>query len=186
MILQIYRETVATGREADYDALEQDTAQHAARLGCPNPYLAAESLRGPKVVWFFNAYDSASEQRRVAQSYMRNARLMAALARNSSHKAEFTSETSVVFAHYQPDAGSSAWSPGQGRFLRIIEAKTAGRADGAVFETDDGTRFVVTACATREDAEKSADARTHVLAVRPSWSFPAPAWIAADKNFWNA
>lgn len=185
MILQIYRETVAPGREADYDALERETAKNAARLGCPNPYLGAESLRGPKVVWWFNAYESPAEQRRVAEGYMRNAKLMAALARSSSHKAEFTSDTSDVFAHYRPEAsGGNSWSPGQGRFLRIVETKAATGATGAVFETDDGTRFIVTPCVAREDAEQSDDAKTYVLAVRPSWSFAAPAWVAADKDFW--
>jgi hypothetical protein len=187
MILQIYREAVLAGREAEYDAIEQDTAKNAARLGCPNPYLGAESLSGPTVLWFFNAYDSVAEQRGVSQSYMRNAKLVAALARNSSRKAEFTGATSDVFAHYRADAGRGAsWSPGQGRFLRIIESKAAKKADGAVFETDDGIRFIVTACLTRDDAEKDADAETHVLAVRPSWSFAAPAWIAADEKFWGA
>jgi hypothetical protein len=186
MILQIYRETVLPGREADYDLVERETAKNAARLGCPNPYLGAESLRGPKVVWWFNAYESPAEQRRVAESYMRNAKLMDALARSSSHKAEFTSDTSDVFAHYQPEVSSGvSWSPGQGRFLRIVETKAVGKAAGAMFETEDGTRFIVTACSTREDAEKSADAKTHVLAVRPAWSFAAPTWVAADKDFWT-
>jgi hypothetical protein len=187
MILQIYRETVASEREAEYDALERETAKNAARLGCPNPYLGAESLRGPKVAWWFNAYDSPAEQRRVAESYMRNAKLMAALARSSSHKAEFTSDTSDVFAHYRPEAsGGTSWAPGQGRFLRIVETKTASAFGGAVFQTDGGARFVVTACETREQAEHDADGDAHVLAVRPMWSVPAPAWVAADREFWNA
>ena len=185
MILQIYRETIAPGREGDFDSIERDTARNAARLGCPNPYLAAEAMRGAKVVWWFNAYDSTADQRRVAQSYMHNAKLMAAMARNSSHKAEFTGDTSDVFAHARPDAsGGLSWTPGLGRFLCVIETKGSENARGAVFETDDGTRFIITACTTREAAEKSAKPQTHVLKVRPEWSFPSPAWVAADKEFW--
>ena len=185
MILQIYRETVTRGRESDYDAIERDTARNAARLGCPNPYLAAEALRGPQVVWWFNAYDSPAEQRRVAQSYMHNAKLMALLARNSSHKAEFTSDTSDVFAHYRPDAsGGVSWTPGLGRFLCVVVTKADNTGRGAVFETEDGTRYIVTACTTREAAEKSVKPGTHVLKVRPDWSFPSPAWVAADQEFW--
>jgi hypothetical protein len=185
MILQIYRETLLPGGEPGYDALERDTAINAARLGCPNPYLGAESLTGPKVVWFFNAYDSLAEQRRVADRYLHNAKLMATLARNSSRKAEFTGTNSDVFAHYRPDASNGvSWSPGQGRFLRIVESKTGTGAMGAVFETGEGTRFIVTACLTRADAEKDATVDTHVLGVRPDWSFADPAWVAADKDFW--
>jgi hypothetical protein len=185
MILQIYREDVLPGCEPGYDVLERDTATNAARLGCPNPYLGAESLNGPKVVWFFNAYDSVAEQRRVADSYLHNAKLMAALARNNSRKAEFTGTTSDVFAHYRPEAsGGVSWSPGQGRFLRIVETKTANGATGAAFETAEGTRFIVTACLARADAEKDAGVDTHVLMVRPEWSFAAPAWVAADREFW--
>ena len=186
MILQIYRETVTPGRESDYDALERDTAQNAARLGCPNPYLAAESLEGPMVVWWFNAYDTAAEQQRVAHSYMQNATLLAALERNSSRKAEFISNTSDVLAEYKPDASNGAsWTPGDGRFLCIIETTSTVDARGAVFEAEDGTRFVVTACATRADAEKVRHPNRHLLRVKPAWSFPAPAWIGADREFWT-
>jgi hypothetical protein len=185
MILQIYRETVTPGRERDYDALERDTATNAARLGCPNPYVAAESLRGPTVIWFFNAYDSAAEQRRGAHSYMHNAKLMAALARNSSHKAEFTGNTSDVFAEYRADASKGAtWAPGLGRFLCIVEITSNADARGAVFDTADGARFVVTAWTTRDAAEQVEHPQGHLLAVKPSWSVPAPAWVAADREFW--
>ena len=187
MILQIYRERVLPGREADFAAIEEDTARLAATLGCPNPYFAAETVTGPKVVWWFNAYESPLAQRKVAESYMKNAKLMDLLQRNSAHKADFTSDQSDTFAHDRPVLSNGpSWTPGHGRFLRVTETKDKTKAAGAVFETDDGRRFVVAAFNTREEAAKGADANTQILAVRPSWSFPAKEWIAADPEFWAA
>src|SRR5918995_4215948 len=142
MILQIYRERVMPGHEAAIAAIEQDTAKIAATLGCPNPYFAAESLSEPKVVWWFNAYESPLAQRKVAESYMKNAKLMNLLQRNSSHKAEFTTDQSDTFAHYRPVlSDGQAWAPGRGRFLRVTETQDKTKAVGAVFETEDGRRF---------------------------------------------
>jgi hypothetical protein len=60
---------------------------------------------------------------------------------------------------------------------------------GTVFEAADGTCFVVRAARTREEAEamtRAAGRDATVLAIRPSWSFPAAEWIAADPQFWRA
>lgn len=187
MILQIYRERITPGREADFAAIEQDTAKAAATLGCPNPYLAAESLTGPKVVWWFNAYESAAAQKQVALSYMKNAKLMDLLQRNSAQKAEFTSDQTDTFAHERPALSNGPqWSPGRGRFLRITETKNKSKAAGSVFETNDGMRFIVAAFDTREDAAKGAGPVTHLLAVRPAWSFPSADWVKSDPEFWAA
>ena len=57
-ILQIVREPLKPGSEAAYYALEEDTAHAAAALGCPHPYLGAESVTGSKEVWWFNGRTS--------------------------------------------------------------------------------------------------------------------------------
>lgn len=47
----------------------------------------------------------------------------------------------------------------------------------------DGMRFVVMAARTRKEADTVAAAagpKSNVFAVRPSWSFPAKEWVAAD------
>src|SRR5262245_40501989 len=75
-ILQIYREPLRPGYEALYDAFERETARTAASLGCPHPYLAIESITGPKEVWWLNGYESLEEQRQVSDDYNRNAPLM--------------------------------------------------------------------------------------------------------------
>ena len=183
MILQIYREHVKAGCESDYGALEQETARVALEMHCPNPYLAAESLNGPKRVWWFNAYASPEAQRRVALEYMKNAPLMDQLQRNSARKVPWTYEASDVFAYLRPQLSKGpAWEPGQGRYLSISEG-TADRTTGTVFETPDGLCFIVAAFATRAEASKHA-AEAHLLAVRPEWSFPSRQWIDADPQFW--
>lgn len=184
MILQIYREHVKTGCEADYAALEQETARIAMTLRCPNPYLAAESLTGPKRVWWFNAYASPEAQKQVALDYMKNAQLMDQLQRQSSRKVPWTYDASDVFADLQPQlCKGAAWEPGHGRYLSITEGDGSENATGTVFETPDGLRFVIAAFATRGEANVHSP-RAHLLAVRPEWSFPSRQWIDADPQFW--
>jgi hypothetical protein len=47
-LLQIVREPLKPGAEAPFSAIEEERARLAATLGCPHPYLGAESLTGPK------------------------------------------------------------------------------------------------------------------------------------------
>lgn len=183
MILQIYREHVKKGCEADYAMLEQETARIAMTLRCPNPYLAAESLTGAKVVWWFNAYDSPEAQKQVALDYMKNAQLMDQLQRNSARKAAWTFDASDVFAYFRPQASAATWEPGQGRYLSVTESQGPDVTTGAVFEAPDGTRFTIAAYATRNEAHVHSP-RAQVLAVRPEWSFPSRRWIDADPQFW--
>src|SRR5690606_28315617 len=42
--------------EARYGALEECMAEACGRLGCPNAYLALESVDGPKEVWWIVDY----------------------------------------------------------------------------------------------------------------------------------
>jgi hypothetical protein len=185
MILQIYREHVKNGCESDYSALEQDTARMAMTLRCPNPYLAAESLNGPKVVWWFNAYESADAQRQVALDYLKNAQLMDQLQRNSARKLLWTFEASDVFAYFRPQLSHGpVWHPGQGRYLSITESTGADVTTGTVFETAEGIRFTIAAYATRAEANVHSP-RAHLLAVRPEWSVPSRQWIDADPQFWS-
>lgn len=63
-----------------------------------------------------------------------------------------------------------------------------GKAGGCVFEAPDGTRFVIAPAATRGEADRRAAAagpHAKIWAIRPAWSLPAPAWIAADPDFWR-
>jgi hypothetical protein len=187
-ILQIFREPLKPGGEADYRVIEEETARLAVELQCPHPYLAAESLTGPKEVWWFNGFESQDEVKQVEADYRNNPALMAELQRSSERKSALTLPPIDVFANHRPDASRGRpWSIGEGRFLVITRAQGHRAIDGTVFEAPDGTRFTVTAAWTREEAESKAAAAgqdTHVFALRPKWSMPAAEWVAADPEFW--
>jgi hypothetical protein len=187
-ILQVFREPLKPGVEAEYDRIESDTARRCARLRCPHPYLGLEALSGPKETWWFNAYDSVAEEKQVADAWARSKAALTALGRNSRRKARLTGKATNVFANYRADSSAGPpWLIGRGRFLVITVTTSAERMNGTVFETDDGTRFVIVPAQTRDEADAAAagDAGSRVFAVRPSWSHPAEDWIAADPEFWR-
>jgi hypothetical protein len=189
-LLQIVREPLRPGTEAAFNAIEEERARVSATLGCPHPYLGAESLTGPKEVWWFNGYQSSSERQEVYDAYAKNAPLMAAFQKSAKPKADLTLKPIEVFASYRPDrSGGASWTLGRGRYLVITRIDRTTRLIGTVFEGTDGTSFVVRSAETREEADAakvSAGQNTTVLAIRPSWSFPADEWIAADPEFWRA
>ena len=189
-LLQIVREPLKPGSEAAFNAIEEERARISATLGCPHPYLGTESLTGPKEVWWFNGYQSSTELQQVYNAYAKNAPLMAAFQKSAEPKADLTLKPIEVFASYRPDRNKGTpWLLGHGRYLVITMSNRTARLAGTVFESTDGTRFVVRSAETREEAEAtkvSAGRETTVLAIRPSWSFPAAEWIAADPDFWRA
>jgi hypothetical protein len=188
-ILQIYREPLKPGSEAAYHAIEEATARISAELECPHPYLGLESLTGSKEVWWFNGYTSSAEQRKVYDEYARNTRLLATLQENSKRKASVTLKPLEVFTNYRQDLSvGTPWILGHGRFLVITVTRNNRRIAGTVFEAPDGTRFIVTSTQTRQEADAAkalAGPESNIFAVRPSWSFPAKEWIAADSLFWQ-
>ena len=188
-LLQVYREPLRSGSEAAYSQIEEDTARKAAALGCPHPYLGAETLTGSKEAWWFNGYQSEAEQRQVADDYAKNAPLLTALQQNSQRKASLTLKPIEVLARYRKDlSAGQPWILGQGRFLIVTVTRNGHLPAGTVFETPDGTRFSVTSAQNLEQAtalKAQAGPQTQVLAVRPSWSFPASEWITMDSAFWR-
>jgi hypothetical protein len=184
-ILQIVREPIKPGQDDTYRTIEEETARIAAAEGCPHPYLAAESLTGAKEIWWFNGYQSATEQKQVADAYARNARLLSSLQRQSARKSVLTMKPTEVFATYRPDmSGGTPWTIGNGRFLVITKTTRPGKYDGTVFETPDRTYLIVRSTQTRDAADRLAGPGSNSLAVRPTFSFPAPEWIASDASFW--
>jgi hypothetical protein len=188
-LLQIHREPLKPGSEAAYHAIEEDTARISAALGCPHPYLGVESLTGSKEVWWFNGYQSSAEQRQVYDEYAKNTRLVAALQQNSTRKASLTLEPIEVVANYRPDLSvGTPWILGHSRFLVITVTRSNRLITGTVFEAPDGTRFIVTSAQTRQEADAAqalAGPESNIFRVRPSWSFPAKEWTAADSLFWQ-
>jgi hypothetical protein len=148
-----------------------------------------ESLTGPKEVWSLNGYDSPVEQEQVAENYGKNPALIAALNQILQRKNNLTSEPVNVFTNYwQGLSRGTPWNMGRGRFLLITLTKNNPKIDGTVFESDDGTRLIVSAVQTRNQVEAlpaATNSETNVFVVRPYWSTPTKDWIAADPPFWN-
>ena len=187
-LLQIVREPLTPGSDRAFSAIEEERARLAAALGCPHPYLGAEALTGSKEAWWFNGYRSSTEQKQVYDDYEKNRALMAAWQQSATPKAGLTLKPIEVFAHYRRDlSAGTPWLLGRGRYLVIAITKSIALT-GTVFESADGMRVVIAPSETREaaDAMAAAAGPATILAVRPSWSFPAPEWIAADPLFWRS
>jgi hypothetical protein len=188
-ILYIAREPLVAGRENAYREIEEETGRLSARLGCPHPYLAMESLTGPKEIWWFNAFDSPEDQSQIAEAYQKNTLLSAALKKNRDRKAPVTGKVIEVVAQYRPDLTSGVpWILGHARFLVIAVNKDPPSSAGTVFQAADGTFFVFSPARTRKQADRLAASipGSTVVVVRPSFSFPAKDWVAADPRFWRA
>jgi hypothetical protein len=189
-LLQVVREPIAAGKEAAYEAIEQEIAHACAELGCPHPHLALEPVSGPREVWWLNLFASEVDRRRVVDEYARNAPLMAVLERNGKRKGEMTGPIVDLLCSYRPDLSRGVRLELAGaRFLLAIINPGAAAVGGAVFEAGDGTLLLLRPAAARQDAERlaagSSAGSTIVLAVRPSWGLPATEWIDADRDFWR-
>jgi hypothetical protein len=189
-LLQVVREPLKPGTEAAFNAIEEERARISATFGCPHPYLGAESVDGPREVWWFNGYTSPTERQRVYDAYAKNGPLMAAFQRTARLKAALTLAPIEVFAVFRPDRSEGMpWTLGDGRYLVVTTTEAIPQLVGTVFEGTDGVSLVVRSAHTREEAETiqlSAGPDTTVLSVRPTWSFPATEWIAEDPGFWRA
>jgi hypothetical protein len=195
-ILEVYREFWKPGSIAASRKIEVEAAQICVELKCPHPYLGLESLTGPKEAWFLNGFVSLADQTQVGEDYQKNPALIEALNKILARKKPLSRADDInVFAHYQPSLSRGApWSLGQGRFLVItvtkhdLASKRNLVIDGTAFETEDGTRFIVSPAQTRREADALAAAagpETRVFAVRPYWSLPARDWVAMDSSFWK-
>jgi len=188
-ILFIAREPLLPGGEKQYREIEEETARLSVKLGCPHPYLAMESLTGPKEIWWFNGFDSPEDQKQVADAYEKNTPFADALKRGVDRKAKVTGKVSEILTHYRADLTSGdLWILGHARFLVISVSKDKPSGAGTVFQADDGTLFVFSPACTRKQADRVAASipGSTIVTIRPSYSFPAKDWIAADPQFWRA
>lgn len=189
LILQIYRDRLKPGTEADYRAVEEDAARVCADFECPHPHLAMESLEGPKEVWWLNAYESEAEKQKVVDNYTSNRALMEALDRITRRKDGLTEAPVDTFANYRVDLSRGAPLQLAGaRYIVVTVTRRDALLEGSVFEAPDGTRFILKPVATRDQADvltAAAGPERRVFAVRPYWGMPAKEWIAADPEFWK-
>jgi hypothetical protein len=188
-VLLVVQERLKPDSVRAYDKNEREIARTSARLKSPHPYLALESLSGAKEVWWLNAFESQTDKDRVMQAYERNHELAVELRKLGGRKAAFRYEPVTIVTTYRGDlSDEQAWSMSGARFFVVMVTNEERKFDGSVFEAPDGRRFVFAPAATRREAELMAartGAQARVFAIRPSWSYPADAWIAADPGFWR-
>jgi hypothetical protein len=188
--LLIHRDVLKPGIEATYKAIEEEAARFCAELKCPNVHLALESIREPKEVLWLTAYESDAEKQKIIDAYAANKPLTEALAGISKRREGLLRVDVDHFAAHRADLSrGDPWNPAGARFVVVTMTKRADRLEGSVYETPDGTRFVLRAFKTREPADAVAaagGADTKVFAVRPYWGMPTKEWIAADPEFWKA
>jgi hypothetical protein len=189
-VLLIVQERVKPNSVRAYDRNEREIARTSVRLKHPNPYLALEPLSGPKEVWWLNAFESEADRGRVMQAFDRNSGLMAELRRLGRRKEAFREKPVTILTTYRADLSQDRpWSVSGARFVVVAVTNEARKFDGSVFESADGRRFVMTPAATHREADQKAaqtGAGARIFAIRPPWSYPADAWVAADPEFWRA
>jgi hypothetical protein len=185
--MYIYRDSLKRGVDSAYRAIEEEAAQICVDLGCPNPYVALESLSGPHEVWWINTFAGEADTSRVVKAYAANAELMKALGAIPKRKATLIGKPIEGYAVYRRDlSDGSTWSVAGTRFMAVTVTRGSGPARGAVWQAADSTRYVFRLAKTREQAEALArDQLGRVFAVRPSLSMPASEWRTADPDFWE-
>lgn len=187
-LAQIVRESINPGNEGAYKAIEDESAQACADLGCPHPYLALEPVNGAKEIWWFNFFASETERQQVTRDYTENVPLMEVLMRNSARKSKLTGEVVDLVLTYRADRSrEERWDLSELRFIVVTVGNDSTELEGSIFEAPDGTYLVLQPASTREEAECLAAQQPQsatLLAVRPWWGMPAREWIEADRDFW--
>jgi len=172
-LLDIVQERVVADSADAYARNEDEIARVCRTLHCPVHYVALESVSGENAVWWFNAYESASERDTLRRQFQQNATILAALRPFAARKktlrlAPLTFSTTFRPAQSRPNC----WRADARFYVITIDAATP-VANGCRFQADDGTRIDLVSVASRDEAVRVAAAdpvRSTALAVRPSWS----------------
>jgi hypothetical protein len=186
--IYVYRDSLKSGVDSAYRAIENDGAQICADLRCPNPYIAIESLSGVHEVWWINTFASEADTARVAHIYATDRALAGALRTIAERKAALIGTPVQGFGVYRRDLSRGPrWSITGARFVVVLVTRNHRPAAGSVWEARDSNLYVMRAVRTLRGANALAQhTGARLFAVRPNWSMPAAAWLAADPDFWRA
>jgi hypothetical protein len=185
--LYIYRDSVKSGVDSLYRAIENDAAQICADFKCPNPYVALESLTGPHEIFWLNAFASAADTTRVVKAYAGNRPLAEALGLVAKRKETLIGKPVEGMAVYRPDLSRGpAWSVAGARYMLVYTTRSRQPVDASVWELPDSTLYVFRPLKTaQQPSALAAERNARIFAVRPNWSMPASEWVAADPEFWR-
>jgi hypothetical protein len=102
-IINVYREEVKPGRMSAYVRIEEDAARFCAKAGCPNPYLAINSITGPREVWWINGFDSTEAMEKVWQAYAASVEISRELNAVDESKADLAFPATNLMARFRPE-----------------------------------------------------------------------------------
>jgi hypothetical protein len=182
LLLQVFRDFVKPGREAEFRAIEEDAARACAEFGFPHAHIAMQSLARPTEVWWLNLFESEEDRANVLRAFNDRPAIVAALDAISKRREPIIDAPIDMLATAR---NAYPLEIGRARFYAALATQERTPMRGAAFEASDGTRFVFHPAATNEDAETVArQYGATAFAVRPYWGMAAPEWIAADPDFW--
>ena len=125
----------------------------------------------------------------MTDEYTKNQAMATAMEHNAKRKEALTGTVADIFANYRADLSRGApWKLAGARFVVVTVTRRDSLPEGSVFEGPDGTRFIVRAVRTYQEAEAlrvAARSETTIFAVRPYWGMPAKEWVSADPEFWK-
>jgi hypothetical protein len=184
--LYVYRDSVKRGADSAYRTIENDGARICADLRCPNPYIGIESLSGPHEAWWLNTFSAEADTARVASTYARDRALADALGAIARRKAGLIGTPAQGFGVYRRDLSRGpTWSLVGAQFLVITTTRDHRPVSGSVWMTPDSVVYIMRPARTLQAAEGLArDSKARIFVIRPNWSMPARAWVAADPAFW--
>jgi hypothetical protein len=187
-LLQLVRERIASGHEADYDTIERAIAQACRALAAPHPYLALQNVNDPREIWWINRFASPAQRQQVVDAYAANVALMNEMGGLGARKASCVeSSTDLLLRSSGPDHESHA-ALGHMACLVADWARDRGRTDVWTFDGNDGIQLAISPAESVPAARARADGlgpEAIVLAVVPAWSLPSPAWITANAALWR-
>ena len=186
--LYFYRDSLKAGVDSAYRVIENDGAQICADRHCPNPYLGLESLTMPHEAWWLNTFATPADTARVAKVYATDRGLATALAGIAQRKAALIGAPVQGFAIYRPDLSRGpVWSVAGAHYIVVTITRDRRPNHGSVWMTADSTLYILRPVRTHREADAlRREAGARVFAIRPNWSMPAAAWVAADPAFWRA
>jgi hypothetical protein len=183
-LLQVYRDFPKHEKFSEYAKIEEDAARICVELHCPHPFLAMESLTGPREVWFLNGFKSQADRDEVALAYANNAALKAALEQIAARKVGLIADPIELFANFRPGMSRGLpWTLGQATFVVATMTLLSLKVEGTVYETEDGKRLILKSAQSRGESQKLAAASpdTQIFAVRPQWSMPGEHWTGCGE-----
>jgi RimJ/RimL family protein N-acetyltransferase len=112
---------------------------------------------------------------------------MSALVPLGQRKEDFREAITTTAVSHRADAGPALTFVGA-RFVIVRATRDQSVLLGSVFASTDGESLTMASAQTRAAADDIAmqfGSGAMILAIQPSWSFPAERWVQADTDFWQ-